>query len=147
MGSTTFYALSAGLGAAWAGMLVFFFISRSGTDKNKRQSRQAARKARRHLSKAKKALNQANNEDFYQALSAALWGYFADKFTIPQSRLSKEVINDELTKRQLDEAVIQEVMASMNRAEMARYNAAGTQDPADDYERAAQLLTQIEKRL
>lgn len=147
-GSGRFFTWTILIILTWAG-LVAFYILRRRRDKDQHlvRSRMAGKKARKHLALAKKALGSARHEEFYAALSTALWGYFSDKFHIPGSRLSKEVILETLQSKEIEEDTVKRIEDVMNRAEMARYTALATNNPEEDYELAANLLTEIEKSL
>ena len=146
--STSFILWLIILVLAWGGLVaVHIFRKRRYEDQKLLKSRQAGRKARKHLATAKKALGSDNREEFYSALSAALWGYFSDKFQIPGSKLSKEAILDNLQQKQLDESTVNGIAEIMNRAEMARYTTLGGNNPGEDYELAASLLTDVENNL
>ena len=147
-GSTTFFGWLIGLILAWGALVALYIIrKRRYDDQLLLKSKQAGRKARKHLTKAKKALGSNDREEFYSALSAALWGYFSDKFHIPGSKLSKELILDNLSKKEVDQSTIQAIAEIMNRAEMARYTSLGGNNPEEDYELAARLLTEVENKL
>lgn len=148
LGSTAFYTALGGMGLALAGMLAFFFMKTNrASDQQRLKSKKAGKVARKHLSQAKKALDKGQDEEFYLALSSALWGYFADKFAIPQSRLNKDIIRDTLLARGVETQTADEVLEIMNRAEMARFTSAKGEGTAHDYEETARLLTKIEDRV
>lgn len=147
-GSTTFFSWLIGLVMAWAAMVAFFVIrKRRAKDQILLKSRRAGRKARKHLAKARKSLGSNDREEFYSALSSALWGYFSDKFHIPGSKLSKELILEKLKEKQVNETTINAMAEIMNRAEMARYTSLEGNYPEEDYKLAAGLLTEVENSL
>lgn len=123
------------------------YSMRTGQDMSLVRQQKAGKQARKHLAKAKKELKQNKKEGFYQALATALWGYFSDKLNIPQSKMSKDAIAEELQSRAVDPALQEQVLNIMNRAEMARYtNLEGT-SLQEDYDETARLLTEIEKQI
>ena len=147
-GSVAYYSILGGCGAAFAGMLGYFFLfTNRKTDKERLRSQKANKVARQHLSQAKKEMDGNHKEAFYLALTSALWGYFSDKFTIPKSQLSKEVIEHTLREKGIEGSIIQRVMDIMNRAEMARFTSISSSSPQEDYEETASLITQIEKEV
>lgn len=148
LGSGSFYAWIIGLMALWVGLIGLYFFRRNrDSDQMLLKSRQAAKKARKHLSLAKKSLDSDDREQFYSALSTALWGYFSDKFHIPMSKMSKDVILEALKGKDLQPHLQEGIREIMNRAEMARYTDVGNNKPEDDYELAAKLLTEVENSL
>ncbi len=148
LGSTAFYTIAGLGGAAFAGMLIFFFlVTNRKKDYRRERSQKASKMARKHLAQAKKELGTQNKEAFYQALTSALWGYFSDKFSIPNSKLSKDVIEENLISRGVNTETTERVVAMMNRAEMARFTSTASYSPKEDYEETALLITQIEREV
>ncbi len=147
-GSTAFYGSLSLIGFALIGLFIAHNIRGKRQNNLSALRRQKASKvARKHLSVAKKHLDKNENEAFYLALSNALWGYFADKLAIPQSQLSKELIARKLKERGISAEDIESLQDSMNRAEMARYSGIGRANPSEDYQKAALLLTKIDRQL
>ncbi len=148
LGSTLFYGMAGGLGIGMAGMLLFFFaVSNRQTDVAKMRQTKAGKVARKHLKEAHQKLQAHEQDAFYNALSTALWGYFSDRFNIAQSKMSKDIIREELLTRNIEESLAARTIDMMNRAELARFTSAGVSDPHTDYEETAQLITQIESKL
>ena len=148
LGSSTFFSLLSLLLIAWFLVLgSYYYRKKRSSDTRLVKSRQAGKKARKHLKQAKKAMTSGEKEKFYEALSTALWGYFSDKFHIPMSKMSKDLILEELSQRKLGSDLREGIQEILNRAEMARYTDVGTNKPETDYELAAKLLTEIENQL
>ena len=146
--STGFYAALGTIGATFVGMLGFFlFTSNRKVDMSQTKSLKASKMARKHLSQAKKEMDAGNSEAFYLELSSALWGYFSDKFSIPQSKLTKELIYETLMDKGIDKSTADHVNDIMNRAEMARFTAASNTTPNKDYEETALLITKIDSQV
>ncbi len=148
LGSKKFYAWLVGLIFIWIGLISFYLIrKKQHADQVGLKSRRAGKKAKKHLSQARRALGSNDREKFYEALSSALWGYFSDKFHIPMSKMSKDVILDKLKTKALDDDIREGIKEIMNRAEMARYTDIGHTSPEEDYELAAKLITEVENSL
>lgn len=146
--STGFHAALGTIGATFVGMLGFFlFTSNRKVDMSQTKSLKASKMARKHLSQAKKEMDAGNSEAFYLELSSALWGYFSDKFSIPQSKLTKELIYETLMDKGIDKSTADHVNDIMNRAEMARFTAASNTTPNKDYEETALLITKIDSQV
>ena len=147
-GSTRFWYTLGGIGLLWLAALVYYlaFFSRQRDQQDIRQGR-AARVSRKRLARAKKEMEQGNREAFFEALAAALWGYFADKFKIAQSTLTKDAVREKLQSRKLDQELIDKVISLMESAELARFAAIDKSDLKEDYLRAAEILTQVEKEI
>lgn len=146
--STGFYAGLATIATTLAAMILFFVFTKTRkVDQRKQRSIKASKMAKRHLSQARKQLDANNKDAFYQELSVALWGYFSDKFNIPQSQLSKEMIYETLAERGVDKNTIDRVASILERAEMARFTTTSNTSPREDYEETAVLITKIEKEV
>jgi hypothetical protein len=66
-------------------------------------------------------LNQDNAEKFYEEIHKALWGYTADKLSIPIANLNSDRVKDELTERMIDMADIEEFVRIIDVCEFARF--------------------------
>lgn len=148
LNSAGFYAGLGTIGATFAGMIAFFlFTTTRKVDMRQTKSLKASKMARKHLSQAKKELDTGNSEAFYLELSSALWGYFSDKFSIPQSKLTKDLIHETLLEKGIDKSTADHVNNIMNRAEMARFTTASSTTPSADYEETALLITKIDSQV
>ncbi len=148
LGSTLFYTVLGVGGISFAGMLAYFFLFfNKKKDYRAERSLKASKLARKHLAEAKKELDKNNKDAFYLALTSALWGYFSDKFSIPNSKLTKELIEEKLLQKNLSPETTTNLMEMMNRAEMARFTSTDNFDAAKDYEDTALLITQIDKEV
>lgn len=146
-GSVGFYLGIALSGFASIAMILFFLFRKSRKeDQTKVKQGRANKVARKHLQEAKKMLDANDNDGFYQALSAALLGYFSDKLNIPNSRMSKDIIQEELSGKGVENSSIQKALELMNRAELARFTSAAS-NSSSDYEETATVITEIEKQL
>lgn len=148
LNSAGFYAGLGTIGATFVGLIGFFlFTTNRKVDVSHSRSLKASKQARKHLSAAKKQMDENNTEAFYLELSSALWGYFSDKFSIPQSKLTKELIHDTLIEKGIDQSTADHVNDIMNRAELARFTASTGSTPNADYEETALLITKIDSQV
>lgn len=144
--SSTFKWLLGGSSLAWLVLLGFQLVSSNRqVDQRKAQRSKANKVARKHLSAAQKQLKEQQTDIFYQELSTALWGYFADKFNIPQSQIGKDTIKEQLEAKGVEEALVKQVLELLDRAEMARFTSINAAQPEQDYEDTVDLITEIEK--
>ncbi|MFN3940012.1 MAG: BatD family protein, partial [Chitinophagales bacterium] len=77
------------------GIFLFFYTAkRNALEKDiaGMRNRRATAVAKKRLKLANNYLTQNNTKAFYDETIKAVWGYLSDKFNIPQSNLSKEVI-------------------------------------------------------
>ncbi|MGV8812733.1 MAG: BatD family protein [Gelidibacter sp.] len=107
--------------------------------------RKADKLARKYLGEAKKALGQ--KEAFYIALEKALHNYLKAKLHIETSDLSKERIEKLLTKRQVDESMISDFLTILDSCELARYTPFSEVTMQEDYDKAANTISVIDKQL
>jgi hypothetical protein len=112
------------------------------------KSRKATRMAKKRLLHAEKFLAQKKREEFYSAISQALWGYAGDKLGIPLSDLSKDSIKITLTSRNVNDASIEKLINTINHCEFARF--APSTDSLEMeiiYKDTIELITSIEEEL
>jgi hypothetical protein len=110
--------------------------------------RKATRIASRRLKKARSLLSTQSQDDFYIEISQALWGYISDKFNIPLSELSMETASDRLGTRQVDPALVEKFVATLQNTEFARF-APGDKERNMEalYKEAIDVITQTEEQL
>lgn len=129
--------------------LYFFWTKENNKRANPSALREqkAAKKAAKRLKNAKKALDQNQAAEFYQALLEALWGYFSDKLKMPAHEQSRERLLEELGQRGLSSPTQIRLEKIIEQAEMARYTQATMTNAQNDYREASALLTEIEGEL
>ena len=99
------------------------------------------------MRKAQAALKANDAELFYQELETAIIGFFSDKFDRGVSGLSKEYLQERLSKAQVLESDIKALLELLEKSEMARFTGLKLEAAAQDYDRAIEVLTEIEKQL
>ncbi|MGI9547524.1 MAG: BatD family protein [Flavobacteriaceae bacterium] len=107
--------------------------------------KRANKLARKFLSTAKRTLG--NKEDFYIALEKALHNYLKAKLKIETSEFSKEKIASLLTEKNINEETIQGFMDLLQNCEMARYSPFSEVQMQQDYNKAIEVISSIDKRL
>lgn len=115
--------------------VVFFFIYRKQVRENADlalvRTKKANKMAVRRLKYAGKLMKENKKEEFYEEVLRALWGYLSDKLSIPQSDLTKDNVEAELTKYGVDESLMKEFMDILNTCEFARYAPSQASDAMD----------------
>lgn len=108
----------------------------------------ATRVASKRLKQAGKFLQQGKEDEFYEEISRALWGYISDKMNIPLAELSLENVETKLLSRGIPEEFIKEFTETLQQTEYARF-APGekTENMERLYNSALQVITKIEKHL
>ncbi len=118
-----------------------YYQSNSALLKNKKANKIAWKR----LSTARQLLGKGNQKDFYEAISKAIWLYLSDKLSIPISELSKENINAELSKKNIDNHKINQVQALINDCEIALYSPlGGGAQKQKTLEQATSLISELE---
>ena len=107
--------------------------------------KKANRLARKYLSKAKKELGQ--KESFYVALEKALHNYLKAKLKIETSEFSKDKIAELLSKKQVDESTISSFIELLKNCEAARYSPFSDVQMQNDYDKASETISVMDKQL
>ena len=107
--------------------------------------RKANRLARKYLSEAKKNLN--NPTVFYEAMERALHNYLKAKLSIQTSEMSKDRIRQVLQSRNVNESSIDEFLGLLQNCEFARYTPTTVTAADQDYQKATQVITELDRQL
>jgi len=107
--------------------------------------RRANRLARKYLSKARKELG--NKEPFYIALEKGLHNYLKAKLKIETSEFNKEKIASLLEEKKADKSTKDGFIALLKNCEMARYSPFLEVQMQQDYDRASEVISQLDKQL
>ncbi|MDG5800416.1 BatD family protein [Marinilabiliaceae bacterium ANBcel2] len=106
---------------------------KENADIQKVKTKRANRIARKKLKKSAKLLKQGDNEGFYEELAHALWGYTADKLSIPVADLNKDNVRHILIEKSVKEETANDFLNIIEVCEFARYS------PKNDHEERDQL--------
>lgn len=109
------------------------------------RTRKADKLARKFLSQAKKLIGK--KEEFYIALEKALHNYLKAKLQIETSEISKERIVELLTKRGVDTEVTKSFIAVLDDCDFARYAPVTNVTMEEEYNKAKEVITKIDKQL
>ncbi len=112
------------------------------------RTKKANKVATKRMKNAGKLLAEKKMEAFYDEVLKAMWGYISDKLNIPVSQLSKDNIEEELSKHQVSEELIKDFIGTLNECEFARY-APGNQNEAMDkvYSSAIDVISKMENSI
>lgn len=105
----------------------------------------ANRLAKKYLFKAKKALG--DKESFYIALEKALHNYLKAKLKIETSEFTKEKILGLLTKREVAQTTSDGFIGLLKNCEMARYSPFSEVQMQQDYKKASEVISAMDKQL
>lgn len=132
--------------------VVFVIVYRKQAIENanvaKVRTKKANKVATKRMKNASKLLAGNQKEAFYDEVLKALWGYISDKLSIPVSQLSKDNIEEELTKYGVSSELIKDFIGTLNECEFARY-APGNQNEAMDkvYASAVEVISKMENSI
>lgn len=85
------------------------------------RNRGAKKLAQKKLKHAHQLLQDKNNNQFYEEISRALWGYMSDKYHIPTAQLSIESIEAKLEEKGISKEIIQQFIDTLSQCEYARF--------------------------
>jgi len=148
-GSPLFYL---GLVSPFIAFIGFLFFQRKNIEQNKDvvavKSRKATKMAKKRLSLASQYLKSNNKEQFYMEIFKALYGYIGDKLNILAADLNKDHISDKLKAKSVKESTIQQLIATLDNCEYARYAPSAVSGDLDSiYNNTVELITKIEDEI
>lgn len=114
-----------------------------------RNTKRANKVAKKRLKEAQKCLKAGEKSKFYEETMRALWGYIADKLTIPVSELTKDNVQEKLVSHNCDEELIKEFLSCLSDCEFARFSPVVDDSLSMDnvYNRAADLIGKLDNTL
>lgn len=109
------------------------------------KQRKADRLAKKYLSEAENQLG--NKELFYESLERALHNYLKAKLHVETTEISREKITEILQSKNVDTETINNFITVLNDCDFARYTPITNLQMKEEYEKAKQVLMQIDKQL
>lgn len=133
-----------------AGFAVFFVLNRKKIKENENivlvKNKRANKVALKRLKEASIFLKNNQQEQFYEAVIKALWGYLSDKLSIPVADLNREKAAAALLEKGISPEVVSELMKIIDDCEFARYApAAFSGTMTEIYDGAAKVMGIFEK--
>lgn len=107
--------------------------------------RRANKLAKKYLYKARKELG--NKEAFYIALEKALHNYLKAKLKIETTEFSKDKIAALLSQKTVDTATSEGFIGLLKNCEMARYSPFSDVQMQEDYDKASEVISYMDKQL
>ncbi|WP_254712907.1 BatD family protein [Polaribacter sp. NJDZ03] len=107
--------------------------------------RKAEKLAKKYLSEAQKQLGK--KEAFYEALERALHNYLKAKLGIETADISKEKITEILENKKVESTTIIQFIEVLKHSDMARYSQITNTEMEAEFERAKQVIVQLDKQL
>ena len=100
------------------------------------------------LKKAKKYLENYQKDEFYNEIAQATWNYLSDRFNIVKMDLSFDNVKEILTKRNIKEDTINNLISLLNNCEYVRFSQVEEIQKMDSlYELTANSLSDIESQI
>jgi len=130
--------------------LMIFFRKQAARRSNTllMKNRKATRVARKRLRKAEAFMKSSKQNDFYEEVSLALWGYLSDKFGIPLADLSMDSVQEALRTKGVSEEIISKFMDTLNDMEYARFAPGDKALRMEEvYGKAMEIIAKIEREL
>ena len=112
----------------------------------KMRGKRANKVAVRRLRVANKLLKAGKQNEFYDEVLRALWGYVGDKLDMPVTQLSRDNISQRLTERGVENDTVTQFIGALDECEYARYapsDASGNMNKV--YDAAIQAIMKIEE--
>jgi hypothetical protein len=111
------------------------------------KKRKAGKIAAKHLASAQAQLSAKNSKAFYENVFKGLYGYLSDKLNIAAADLNREKIAAELKARSLDEGLINELLDTLDLCDMARYAPVSGISEQQMFDKAKNMINEIEDKL
>lgn len=127
------------------GIVIYNTIAKRNSDLISVKQRKADRLAKKYLSEAKKQLG--NKEAFYIALEKALHNYLKAKLQIETSDISRARITEILQSKNVSNPSISSFIEVLDSCDFARYTPITDVMMQDEFEKAKQVITEIDKQL
>ncbi len=128
-----------------AGIIIGRNNEKRNSDVIGRKQRKAERLAKKYLSEAQKQLGK--KEAFYEALERALHNYLKAKLGIEIADISKEKITQILQQKNVDETTVNQFIEVLKHSDLARYSPITSTEMKQEFERAKQVIVQLDKQL
>jgi hypothetical protein len=110
--------------------------------------RYANKVALKRLELAARYLKEGKDKAFYEETSRAVWGYLSNKLHVPFADLSKQLIQDKLTQRQVSEQYTVKLFDLLDDCEMALYTPMHNNDKMQGtYQQAVDVISHLEDEL
>jgi len=111
------------------------------------KNKNASKISKKRLKLAHAFLKQNKNNEFYDELARALWGYIADKLMIPVADLTKDNVKDKLLEKNVDEQAVNDLIEIMNQCEFARFAPSAASSMDELFQKAENSINLLEAKI
>ena len=148
-GTTGFYGT---YGLSLIAFIVVFAVNRKKIKESANmalvRNKRANKVAFKRLRVAAGFMKNNKQEQFYEAVIKALWGYLSDKLSIPVADLNRERASASLLNKGISQEVVNELMRLIDDCEFARYAPAAWSGTMQEmYDGAAKVMGIFEKQI
>lgn len=126
-------------------MLIFGKVKNREIDQNQAQLKRANKLVKRYLSEAKK--NIGDSKAFYESLERALHNYMKARLKIQTLDMQKDKIQELLSKKGVSQETTKGFLKILESCELARYTPLVTEDMKNDFDKAAKVISEIDKEV
>ena len=126
-------------------MLIFGKVKNRDVDQHQAQLKRANKLARRYLSEAKK--NIGDSKQFYESLERALHNYMKARLKIQTLDMQKDKIKEKLHEKGVSSETTAAFLKLLESCELARYTPSVTEDMQNDYQKAAKVISELDKEV
>ncbi|MCH5216998.1 MAG: protein BatD [Muribaculaceae bacterium] len=110
------------------------------------RSKKASKMALKRLAKAYQCFKNKQEEQFYDEMLAALWGYIGDKLKMPTSELNRRNVSEEFKTHGVKESTFMPILNLIDECEYAKYTPVSRNaNMRQLYYDALESLQQVEK--
>jgi hypothetical protein len=110
------------------------------------KNKKANKVAQKRLRLAQKLLNEGDKDRFYDEVLKATWTYLSDKLSIPVALLTKDNVESELSKHNVEATHINQFTEILNTCEFARYAPnSGQQEMGNLYADTIKAISDLEE--
>lgn len=134
-------------------LTIGFIVFKNKSNKKNRdisyvRYKKANKIAHNRLKKAKKYIENHQKDEFYNEIAQATWNYLSDRFNIVKMDLSFDNVKEILTKRNIKEDTINNLISLLNNCEYVRFSQGEEIQKMDSlYELTANSLSDIESQI
>lgn len=117
------------------------------SDKQGRITKKAGKRAHKRLLQAQQLINADQSSSFYDALSAAITSYFAEKFKLDKAALTQQKIQEQLEAHDVSSELIGATKSILSDIDFGRFAPSSENTRQELYQRASNLLTSLNDSL
>ena len=124
-------------------VFIYLKTNKKSISQSEKNAEEAKKLAYKFLENAK---NDITNTDlFYISLEKALFNFLKSRFDFQTTEFSKEKIKLKLSKKNIPDSVIDSLIGILNSCEYARYTPSSSIEMKVDYDKAVDVISNIEK--